>query len=430
MDVNTVKQVGELTEREQILQSSRYNVLNIHPSQVEFDMMTDSWTELVSPEIDDRMTSLYGQINYNDTEQHAASIYPFKNFLNVSQGRVAEAWFWRAAAKKDKKVIQNLLFPTTRHHLIINRMTPVEMPVEHIFNKDSGDLFRGNLDIEKLQNYLASEDPNSIAYIYIEAENNGAGGYPVSMAHIEEVHAIAKQHGISMVVDATRLIENAFLIQRFESGYSKMTIQNIVRKFCSYFDSMTCSLAKDYGISRGGLIATNDEKIYFRAQDAIATYGSGLATPDKAAINAALKDWNFVERNVQNRVDQAARLHAALVENNLPVSKPAAGHCVVIDIADYIEIANYKNPVVSFLAWLYTQTGIRSGMHMTGMTREFAPATMIRFAIPLCTPDSKFDAITESLISALKDIGPVLDMKKVSVTQNVLSLMYADYELV
>ncbi|MEE9342250.1 MAG: hypothetical protein V3V12_01295, partial [Gammaproteobacteria bacterium] len=93
-------------------------------------------------------------------------------------------------------------------------------------------------------------------------------------------------------------------------------------------------------------------------------------------------------------------------------------------------IANYKNPVVSFLAWLYTQTGIRSGMHMTGMTREFAPATMIRFAIPLCTPDSKFDAITESLISALKDIGPVLDMKKVSVTHNVLSLMYADYELV
>ena len=231
MDVNTAKQIGDLTEREQILQASRYNVLNIHPSLVEFDMMTDSWTELVSPEIDDRMTSLYGQINYNDTEQHAASIYPFKNFLNVSQGRVAEAWFWRAAAKKDKKVIQNLLFPTTRHHLIINRMTPVEMPVEHIFNKDSGDLFRGNLDIEKLQNYLAIEDPNGIAYIYIEAENNGAGGYPVSMTHIEEVHAIAKQHGISMVVDATRLIENAFLIQRFESGYSKMSIQNIVRKF-------------------------------------------------------------------------------------------------------------------------------------------------------------------------------------------------------
>jgi tryptophanase len=430
MDVNTAKRIGDLTEREQLLQAANYNVLNIHPSQVEFDMMTDSWTELVSPEIESRAASLYGQIDYTDTEKHAASIYPFKHFLNVSQGRVAEAWFWRAAAKKDKKVIQNLLFPTTRHHVVINRMTPVEMPVEHIFNKDSEDLFRGNLDIEKLQQYLASEGPESVGYIYIEAENNGAGGYPVSMAHIEEVHAIAKQHGIPMVVDATRLVENAFLIQRFEAGYSKMSIQNIVRKFCSHFDSMTCSLAKDFGICRGGLIATNNEKIYYRAQDAIATYGSGLATPDKAVINAALKDWNFVEHNVQRRVDQTARLHAAFINNNLPVAKPAAGHCVVIDIADYIEIANYKNPVVSFLAWLYTTTGIRSGMHMTGMTREFAPATMIRFAIPLCTPDTKFDAINESLISALKNIGPVLDMTKVSVTCNVLSLMYADYELV
>jgi tryptophanase len=417
-----------LTDREQYLEECGYNVVNIHPSLIDSDLMTDSWTELVSKEMADRMQSLRDQVDYADRASHAAALFPFKHFINVSQGRAAEAYFWRAAGKKDKQVIQNLLFPTSRHHLVLNRMEPVELPVRHVFNRDSDDLFRGNLDSERLKDLLASGGAEKIAAIYIEAENNASGGYPVSMANIKEISALVADHKIPMVLDATRLMENAVLIQRFEAGYSNTPVREIVREFCSYFDSMTCSLAKDFGITRGGLIATNDERLFYRLKDVVATFGPGINATDKAMINAALKDVDFVEQAVKRRVGQTARLHAALVKNGLPLASPASGHCLVLNVADYIDAANYTNATVAFTAWVYAQSGVRGGMHVTGMMKEYAQPGLVRFAIPLCTPDEKIDALTGPFINSLKQIGRIPDMQKTSNMPGMFGMMHATYK--
>ena len=419
---------NELSPREQNLQAAGYNVVNIHPSLIEFDLMTDSWTELVNDEITERMVSLHTLVDYADSSLHAAELFPFKHFLNVSQGRAAEAFFWRAAAKKDRQVIQNLLFPTTRHHLVLNRMAPVELPVDHIFSRDSNDLFRGNLDCSRLRDLLSKEGSGNIAYIYIEAENNASGGYPVSMSNVREISSIVADYGIPMVIDATRLVENAVLIQQFEAGFADTPIREIVHTFCSYFDSMTCSLAKDFGITRGGLIATNDEKLFDRAKDTVSVFGPGINATDKAMINAAIKDWDFIEQMVKRRVAQTARLHSAITVNNLPVTSPAAGHCLVLDADDYMDTGSYENAVTAFTTWIYAQTGIRCGMQVTGMMREYAKPALVRFAIPLCTPDTKIDALTGPLISALKAIDRIPDMKKTSSFPGITGLLNARYE--
>ena len=404
-----------------------YNVINIHPSLVEFDLMTDSWTELVSPEMTARMQSLHAQVDFSDNVLHACSIFPFKHIMNVTQGRAAEAYFWKAAGRKDKKVVQNLLFPTSRHHLLMNRMSPVELPVPHVFDRNSTDLFRGNLDCGRLRDLLRDEAA-SVAYIYIEAENNASGGYPVSMANIREIHSIVSDYGIPMVLDATRVVENTVLIQRFEPGYSEKTLHDILHEFCSYFHSMTCSLAKDFGITRGGLIATNDEKLFSRARDTAAIFGVGINATDKGLINAALKDWTFIEQAINRRVDQSARIHAAMVKADLPVSQPAAGHCLLLDVADYLETKKYTNAIVAFTAWLYAQTGIRGGMHVTGMTREYAKADLVRFAVPLCTPDSRIDAMIEPFVMALGNVGQPADMIRTSNISGIYGQMHALYK--
>jgi tryptophanase len=415
------------TAREQYLEAAGYNVVNIHPAHVEYDLMTDSWTDLVSTEINDRMQSLLDQVDYSDRAKHAASLFPFKHFMNVSQGRIAEACFWRVAGKKDKKVIQNILFPTVRHHVRHNRMEPVEYPVSHIYARDTNDLFRGNLDCERLKDFLTQQGAETIAYICIEAENNASGGYPVSMANVMEISAVAARHKIPMVLDATRLIENAVLIQRFEAGYSNTSVRDIVRQFCSYFDCMTCSLAKDFGITRGGLIAVNDERMLHRLEDVVSIFGSGLTTTDKAMMNAALKDWDFVERAVNRRVDQAARLHAAFKANGLPLASPASGHCLVLNVADYMDEARYKNSVVAFTAWIYRQSGVRGGMHVTGMTKEYAQPGLVRFAIPLGTPDEKINRLMQPFIDALKQINAIPDMQKTSNIPGLIGFTHASY---
>jgi tryptophanase len=418
----------ELSDRERILEQFGYNVVNIHPSLVEFDLMTDSWNELASPEIAARMASLLAQVDFSDPHTHARDVFPFQHFVNVSQGRAAEAWFWKSAAKKDKKVIQNLLFPTTRHHVVANRMTPVEMPVDHVFDRHSTDLFRGNLDCEKLKTLISTEGGADIAYLYIEAENNASGGYPVSMANVREIRSVIAGHDIQMVLDATRLVENAVLIQKHEPGYADKSVRDIVHEFCGYFDSMTCSLAKDFGINRGGLIATNNERLHFRAIDTVATYGPGINVTDKATINAALKDWDFVEQAGKRRVEQARRLHAAVVAAGLPLITPAPGHCLLFDAADYIDVKQYKNPIAAFVAAIFARAGVRGGMHVSGMMREYAKPSFVRFAIPLCTPDSKIDALTEPFIAALKSLRDIPDLVKTSNIPGIYGQMHALYK--
>jgi tryptophanase len=425
--METAQLNNEPSVREQHLETYGYNVVNIHPSLVEYDLMTDSWTELVSKEMTERMTALHAAVDFSDTTVHAASVFPFRHFVNVAQGRAAEAFFWRAAGKKDKKVIQNLLFPTSRHHVVMNRMTPLELPVDHVLGLDSEDLFRGNLDCARLRDLLRDAGSDAIAWIYIEAENNASGGYPVSMSNVREISAIVSDYGIPMVVDATRLVENAVLIQRFEDGYRNTTLRDIVHEFCGYFDAMTCSLAKDFGITRGGLIGTNDERMSYRITDAVATFGPGINATDKGLINAALKDWDFIEQAVNRRVDQTARLHAALTDSGLAVAQPAAGHCLLFEVGDYLDLAQYQHAVTAFTAWIYAQTGIRSGWHVTGMTREYARGTLVRFAVPLCTPDARIDAMTGPLVAALKEIGRIPDMQRISAAPGITGQMHALY---
>jgi len=146
-------------------------------------------------------------------------------------------------------------------------------------------------------------------------------------------------------------------------------------------------------------------------------------------INAAFRDTATVERMVTRRVDQTARLHAALVERGLPVFTPAAGHCLVLDVADYLDCAAYRNPVTAFLAWVYAHAGVRGGMHVTGMARQFALPTLVRFAVPLFTPDARLDAATQALVSALASLDRIPDLEKVSADPGIAGIMHARYRL-
>ncbi len=423
--MNTDK--NEVAQRESQLVQVGHNVVNLHPSWIKYDLMTDSWTELLSTEMTERMDYLRSNVDFSDPENHSASVFPFAHFLNVAQGRSAEAFFWKVGGRKNAKVVQNMLFPTTRQHLVMNRMTPVECAVVHTFDKKSTDLFRGNLDCSRLRD-LIKEDEKHVAYVYIEAENNAAGGYPVSMSNVKEIRQIVDDHDIKMVLDATRLMENCVMIQRFESGYSDKSLHEIVQEFCSYFDSMTCSLAKDFGTDRGGIIATNDERLYYRAKDHISIFGSGINATDKAMINAAMKGWEFIENMAKRRVDQVSHIHDRLTANGLPVLSPSAGHCIVLDVAEYMAVEQYKNPTISFIAKIYSETGIRGGRHLSGIVEENRKINYVRFAIPLCMQDESIDAMTVALVSVLQRIVDLPDMLKTSSVPGITGMLYAQYE--
>lgn len=422
----TADELAIASRREQ-LDEYGYNVFSLPPDIVKFEFKTDSWIEILTEPMRQRLSSLQEKIDYQDRADHSAEIFAFEHFIYVAQGRSAEAYYWKVDNRKDKTVVTNLLFPTSRQHIIMNRMTPVECPVPHVFDKASDDIFRGNLDCQRLRRML-QEDADSIAYVYMEAENNASGGYPVAMSNAREVHDIVAGLGIKMVLDATRLVENCIMIQQHEPGYQDRSIATIMGEFCSFFDSMTNSLAKDFGIDRGGLIAVNDERMYYRAKDVVAFYGPGISITDRAMINAAMKDREFIELMAQRRVSQAARIHQALLDNSLPVVSPAGGHCVLLDVEQYMDVSRYRNAVTSFTAYLYERAGVRGGIHLSGMMKQYCKLYYVRFAIPLCMTDEAVDAMIAAFVDALLDLPVLPDMEKASSLPGLAGMLNARYK--
>ena len=58
-----------------------------------------------------------------------------------------------------------------------------------------------------------------IAYISHEHSVNMAGGQPISMANMKAVYAVAQRYGSRVILDATRIAENAWFIQQREEGF-------------------------------------------------------------------------------------------------------------------------------------------------------------------------------------------------------------------
>ena len=116
-----------------------------------------------------------------------------------------------------------------------------------------------------------------------------AGGQPISLENLRAVRELTRRHGIRIILDATRVAENAYFIQQREPGQQGRTIAEIVRETCSLTDGCTMSGKKDCLVNIGGFLCMNDDELYQRASELVVlfegmpSYG-GLAGRDMEAM--------------------------------------------------------------------------------------------------------------------------------------------------
>jgi tyrosine phenol-lyase len=77
--------------------------------------------------------------------------------------------------------------------------------------------------------------------VSVAATVNMAGGQPISLENLRGFRELTRRHGIRVILDATRIAENACFIQRRESGQQDRTIASIVRETCELTDGCTMS---------------------------------------------------------------------------------------------------------------------------------------------------------------------------------------------
>jgi tyrosine phenol-lyase len=219
-----------------------------------------------------------------------------------------------------------------------------------------------------------------------------AGGQPFSMANIAQVSMVCRRFGVFLLLDATRVVENAYFIKKHESGYFSESIAEIVREICSYTDGCTMSSKKDHYVNIGGFLATNNERVFEKAKELVVvyeglhTYG-GLAGRDMEALARGMRESVEREEYVEHYVGQVAYLHSELKKWEVPVVEPAGAHAVFLDAKKfYPHIPQDEFPAQTLTAEIYIEGGVRtmergivSGQHGD---EKYEGLELVRVTIP------------------------------------------------
>lgn len=393
---------GELGARFDLLSQHGFNPMKLAAEHIEHDLKTDSWAQLTLPAISRQLSYLSARLHQSPgAEQALQAIFPFPHLLLTSSGRQAEQFLFAGLQSQTKgpDSIQNLLFVTSIFHQIDHGFTPLEYPDPVAMADDEDTLFKGGLDLAAVEARL-QQAPDSVAFICVELSNNAVGGYPVSLAQLRQLKTMVTAYKRPLLLDVTRIIENAILIKEYEPEFKEASIWQIIHHICACADGVWGSLGKDFCIDKGGFIATHDQKLSTQIAALMAEHSVGLDFIDKKQIGLAVQDKKSIEKQVLRRMSRVSRLQAALAAAKLPVLSPAGGHAVIIDVGRIAAFAQLKLPVPAFLSWLYLTTGIRATAQNAGMQKGTALNQRVRLAVPIGLDEASMQAITSKLLQA------------------------------
>ncbi|MFH1052582.1 MAG: tyrosine phenol-lyase [bacterium] len=354
--------------REKAIEEAGYNTFLLRSEDVYIDLLTDSGTNAMS---DYQWAGMMmgdeayaGSKNYYYLEDNVRKYYGYKYLVPTHQGRGAEHMLSQTVIKKGQYVAGNMYFTTTRLHQELAGGKFVDVILDEAHDPDAIHPFKGNVDINKFEKLIKEKGAENIAYITVGAPVNMAGGQPVSMENMKQVHDLAKKHNIMVVLDATRNMENAYFIQQREKGYENKSVAEIHKEFCSYSDAATMSGKKDLLVNIGGFVACNDYELFQKLRNMVVvyeglhTYG-GLAGRDMEAMARGMEE-ALEEQNISFRVKQVKYFSDLLEEENIPIVKPAGGHAIFLNAKKFYDhIPQEQFPAQKLASDLYVNSGVR-----------------------------------------------------------------------
>src|SRR5690606_36812270 len=116
---------------------------------------------------------------------------------------------------------------------------------------------------------------------------------------------------------------------------------------------------------------------------------------------------NRIGTRVLQRMEAVQKIWNALRQHGIPVVQPAEGHCVLIDVKQIPEFGVFEYPVISFISWLYLNTGIRAGEHHAGMQKNTTINKLVRLAVPVGLQQKDVEEIINRIIVAFEKKGNI-----------------------
>lgn len=396
--VETIKR-STRNQRATWIKEANYNLFGLKSDQVFIDLLTDSGTGAMS---DNQWSALIkgdesyaGSRSYYNMKDAIKEILGFDYFIPTHQGRAAENILYSTIVKAGDVLPGNSHFDTTKGHIEFREAHAIDCTIDEASDTQLEIAFKGNADIEKLENVLKKYPKDKIPAVILTVTNNTAGGQPVSMQNIREVSELCNKYGILLQMDGARFAENAYFIKIREEGFAEKSIQEIVKEMFSYVDIMTMSSKKDAIVNMGGFVAFKSEELWKRCHmfcilnEGFITYG-GMSGRDMNALAEGLKegtDFDYLE----TRIKQVEYLGQKLDEYAIPYQRPAGGHAIFVDAKKILKHVPKQEFIAQTLGIeLYLEAGVR-GVEVGALLADRDPETkenrypdleLLRLAIP------------------------------------------------
>ena len=410
-------------ERIEYLKKAGYNPFSLRSEDVYIDLLTDSgtgamshfqWAALMMGD-----EAYAGSRSFYKLEKVAKEITGFKYIIPAHQGRGAEQVVLPQLVKKPGMYfISNMHFDTTRAHVELAGGRAVDCPISEAMDTTTYHPFKGNFDLEVLEEIILDKGKENISGIIMTITNNSAGGQPVSMENMHQVKKIADKYGVTVLIDGARYAENAYFVKQREKGYENKSIKEIALEVFALSDIFLMSSKKDGLCNIGGLICIKEDedlfnqcRTYIVPMEGFPTYG-GLTGRDMEALSVGLLE-ALEEDYLQHRLDQVRFLGDKLREAGVPIQYPTGGHAVFVDCKKFAPHIPYNEfPAQSVCNAVYIESGVRPveiGSFLLGRDPDTgknleSPLELMRLTIPRRTYTYKhLEYVAEAVIEVYKN---------------------------
>jgi tyrosine phenol-lyase len=402
-------------ERERALEDAGYNTFLLRSDDVFIDLLTDSGTSAMSDRqwaammIGDEAYA--GSRSFYRMESVVQRYYGYKYVVPTHQGRGAENLISKVLIKPGDVVPGNMYFTTTRLHQELAGGKFIDIIIDEAHDSNSLHPFKGDVDLQKLAGVIQKYGAEKIPYVSVAATVNMAGGQPISLGNLKLVRALCSQHGIRVILDAARAVENAYFIQQREPGYRDRSVASILREMCDQTDGCTMSAKKDPLVNIGGFLAVNDQHVYDDASnlavvyEGLHTYG-GMAGRDMEALATGIEE-AVQDDHIRARIGQILYLGKKLMDAGVPIVQPIGGHGIFLDAKAFLpHIPQTSYPAQALAAAIYLDSGVRTmerGIVSAGRNRETGKDNMprlelVRLTIPRRVyTQAHMDVVAESV---------------------------------
>ncbi len=357
-----------IDQRYKALKEAGFNTYRLNSEDVFLDMLTDSGTNAMS---DVQLSSMMraddayaGSKSFQRLEKAILDVFGKKYVIPAHQGRAAEHVIARSLVKKGDVIPMNYHFGSTVNHITLAGGQVVELIDPSALNSHSDDPFKGNVDISRLEECIKKYGADHIPFIRMEASTNLIGGQPFSIDNYRKVRKVADKYGIRVMLDATLLGENAYLVTQREEEFKNTPLKDVLRLFADLADIVYFS-ARKLSCARGAVICTDCLQDKYTMDQVVAvfegyvTYG-GMSMKEIEAIATGLYeacDEDYICQSpsfIKYFVNEAVKM-------GIPMVTPPGVLGAHIDaklFCDHLPVKDY--PASAVAAGLFICSGIRS----------------------------------------------------------------------